>query len=129
MSDVVARLGEETFEALRAATGKRPAALSPLSGGCVAEVYRVDLEGGGACVVKRAPADAGPEEDGGLAVEAAMLAYLARESDLPVPAVLHADETLLVIEFIATAGGLDAGAESHAAELLAGSRAAARRIL
>ena len=116
MSETAARLGPERSEALRAATGRPPLRLRPLAGGCIAEVYRVDLEGGGACVVKLADADG---SGGGLALEAAMLDYLARESALPVPAVLHADDGFLVIDYIETSGGLDAGAEAHAAELLA----------
>ena len=58
-------------------------------------------------------------ETGGLAVEGFMLGYLKAHSELPVPEVLHAADTLLLLEFIETSGGLSAGAEVHAAELLA----------
>ncbi len=48
-----------------------------------------------------------------------MLAYLADHSELPVPGVLHASDQVLLMEFVETAGGLDASAQTHAAELLA----------
>ncbi len=104
--------GGPLARAVEAATGKRPRRLAPLSGGCIAEIHKVELEGGGAVVAKRAPG-------GGLEVEGFMLDYLARNSDLPLPAVLHCDERLLIMEYIETSGGLDASAEEHAAELLA----------
>ena len=98
--------------AIGAATGKRPRHLSPLSGGCIAEIHKVDLEGGDVVVAKVAP-------EGGLAVEGFMLNHLRSHSDLPVPGVLHSEEALLIMEYAETAGGLDTSAEAHAAELLA----------
>lgn len=103
-------------ERLHAATGREVGALSPLSGGCIAEVYKVAFEDGSVCVAKVGTAGGAGD---GLLVEAFMLDYLARESALPVPAVLHAADDLLLIAFIETEGGLDAAAEEHAAELLA----------
>jgi len=98
---------------IEAALGKRPTRLSPLSGGCIAEIYRADFENGDTLVAKFA----GTEGD--LTIEAYMLAYLAEHTELPVPAVNHASSDLLVMEYIETAGGLNASAERHAAELLA----------
>jgi fructosamine-3-kinase len=98
---------------IEAAIGRRPVRLSPLSGGCIAEIYRADFEDGGPLVAKLA----GTEGD--LALEAYMLDYLGEHSDLPVPAVIHGAPDLLVMDYIETAGRLDAGAERHAAELLA----------
>lgn len=98
---------------IEAALGVRPRALAPLSGGCIAEAYRAELPGG-ARVVAKCAAGAGDLE-----LEAYMLRYLAEHSRLPVPAVLHAEPGILIMEFIETAGGLDARAEHHAAELLA----------
>ena len=102
-------------EAVRAATGRPPRRAAPLHGGCIAEVLKVELEGGGACVAKRAP----PAEAPALALEAWMLRYLADNTALPVPAVLHEGDGLLLIDYVETAGGLSASAEAHAAELLA----------
>ena len=101
-------------EAIAAATGAQPVGAGPLSGGCIAEIYKVTLSNGNACVAKLATPDTGT-----LALEGWMLDYLRAHSDLPVPAVLHAEDDLLVIEFIETAGPLDTDAERHAADLLA----------
>jgi fructosamine-3-kinase len=99
-------------DAVLAATGRNPTGLSPLTGGCIAQVYKIEVDGGEPLVAKVAP-------EGGLALEGEMLAYLARESALPVPAVLHGGDNLLLIEFVANDGGLTASAEVHGAELLA----------
>ena len=95
------------------ATGRRVAAVAPLSGGCIGAVYRVELKEGVPVVVKVGTQGAG------LALEGWMLDYLARRSALPVPAVHHADDALLVMDCLVADGRLDAGAEAHAAELLA----------
>jgi fructosamine-3-kinase len=108
----VRRGAEAIAGAVESATGRRPRRLAPLSGGCIAEIYKVELDGGGTVVAKVAP-------EGGLGVEAFMLDYLGRHSALPVPAVLHGTETLLLMEYVETSGGLDTDAQSHAAELLA----------
>lgn len=100
---------------VEAATGARALALSPLSGGCIAEIYRVALSDGGNCVAKLAASDA----SGALALEGWMLRYLRDNSALPVPTVLHCNDDLLVIEYIETGGPLDDRAERHAADLLA----------
>ena len=94
-------------------TGKRPARLNPLSGGCVGEVYRADLTDGGKMVAKTG----GPGS--GLAIEGAMLTYLAKRSDLPVPEVFHAEDSLLLMSWIESGGSLNAVAQRHAAGLLA----------
>ena len=94
------------------ATGRRPARVTPLTGGCIAEVYKIELAGGGALVAKCAP-------DGGLAEEGRMLADLARLSGLPLPAVLQAGDDLLLMDYVESAGRLDRSAEVYAAELLA----------
>jgi fructosamine-3-kinase len=93
-------------------TGKRPARVATLPGGCIAQVYKVELAGGGALVAKLAPG-------GGLAEEGRMLADLARLSDLPVPAVMFAADDLLLLDYVESGGRLDGAAERHAAELLA----------
>jgi fructosamine-3-kinase len=94
-------------DALEATLGRRPAHLAPMSGGCIAEVFRAELAGGGRLAVKWSP-------DGGLACEAFMLGYLRRNSPLPVPGVLHGDDRLLVMEFVANDGGLSRAGERQA---------------
>jgi fructosamine-3-kinase len=51
--------------------------------------------------------------------EAYMLRYLRERSNLPVPEVFHGSETLLLMEFVEGSSRFSAGAERHAAELLA----------
>jgi fructosamine-3-kinase len=98
---------------LEHAAGARIAKTGALTGGCIGEVVRVDLEGGARLVAKTAGAD------GTLEVEGYMLAYLGEHSDLPVPSVLLAAPDLLVMDYIEADGRIDPAAERHAAELLA----------
>lgn len=105
-------------DAIEVALGQRPLSLQPLSGGCVGEVYKVQLPGNHAVVAK-----VGQGAGTHLACEGAMLRYLRQHSRLPVPAVLHASDNLLIMEFIAGDSRFDAVAEQHAAELLAGLHA------
>lgn len=98
---------------IEAAVGSRPTRRGRLSGGCIAEIYRLDLADGRRVVAKLAGGG------GDLELEAYMLRYLAAHSGLPVPAVIAAGPELLIMEFIENSGGIDAGVERHAAELLA----------
>lgn len=88
--------------------------LAPMGGGCVGEVYLARLEGGERVVVKTA-ADASAR----LEREGYMLRYLRERSRLPVPGVLHAEDTLLVMEYVESSGGLSGEGQRGAAELLA----------
>ena len=101
---------------LAAACGQPPRRLTPLPGGCIAEVYRLDFDDRPPLVAKLAPAGQGA---GGLAVEGFMLDYLAENSDLPVPATRHVSEELLVMDFVDNLPGRSAAAEIDAAEKLA----------
>jgi fructosamine-3-kinase len=103
----------DLHDRISAAIGQRPTRISPLSGGCIGEVARADLPDGTAVVVK----SAGP--GGALDVEGWMLGYLAEYSPLPVPRVLHAEPSLLVMEFVEGQSRFSDAAERHAAELLA----------
>ena len=99
--------------AIRDLTSVPAERIAPLSGGCVGDVYRVDLADG-----KRLVAKTG-QSGSGLAIEGMMLKKLAELSNLPVPNVVHAADTLLLMQYIPTAGGIDGSAQTHAAELLA----------
>ncbi|MDP6574160.1 MAG: fructosamine kinase family protein [Rhodospirillales bacterium] len=103
----------EVSDTVAKVTGKRPERFQPLGGGCIGDVYRVELEGGGTVVAKLG--DGGS----GLGLEGFMLRYLADHSTLPVPRVLHAEDRLLIMSWIEGGDGVDAGAQAHAAELLA----------
>jgi fructosamine-3-kinase len=87
--------------------------MSPLRGGCVGDVYKVTLSSGDALVAKVG------EAGSGLKLEAMMLEFLARRSELPVPKVLYGEDTLLLMTLLADGGGLDKEAEIDAADLLA----------
>ncbi len=95
-------------------TGRQPLRLSPLSGGCIGDVYRVDFAGAEPLVVKLGDGS-GPS----LAVEGAMLDYLSEHSRLPVPVVRYSDDRLLLMSFIPGDSRIDAAVQTHAAELLA----------
>ncbi len=115
------------------ATGLAPVRSRPLAGGCVGEVFRVELENGDIIVAKTGGQetggkDAGRQETGkagsGLAIEGRMLRYLSEMSDLPVPGIIHApslgdNDRLLLMTYIPATGGLNAASQAHAAELLA----------
>lgn len=88
--------------------------ISPLSGGCIGQVFRVRLANKESMVAK---IDEGP--DSKLAIEAYMLRYLAEHSDLPVPEVFHSVGGLLLMEFLPGSSRFTSGAQRHAAELLA----------
>lgn len=94
-------------------TGARATDSDALGGGCIGDVYRVRLSDGETVVAKVGDADSG------LALEGYMLRYLAQHSSLPVPDVLHADDTLLLMRYVDNSGGLNAPAQTHAADLVA----------
>lgn len=102
------------IERILTRTGKRPVQVRALSGGCVGDVFSVTMADGSEWVAKVADGS-----DSGLAREGRMLQYLAAHSDLPVPAVLFADDSLLLLEKLENDRILDAPAQHHAAQLIA----------
>ena len=96
-------------DAIARATGSSCARMTPMGGGCIAQVYKVVLENGRTIVAK-----VGGD---GLALEGNMLDYLA--DHLPVPGVILAEDGLLLMEHLESGGPLDGGAQVHAADLLA----------
>jgi fructosamine-3-kinase len=88
--------------------------MTPLSGGCVGDVQRAELPDGTRVVVK-----SDPSGEAGLPVEAAMLRDLAKAGAVPVPAVLHADPHLLVLEWLPGSPGCRGRAAEHLGELIA----------
>ena len=89
----------------------RPVELTELDGGMIGSVHRVELDDGRIVAAKTG--------DTPLRVEAFMLRYLAAESALPVPAVLHAADELLVLEYVAGESAFSPAAERDAAAHLA----------
>jgi fructosamine-3-kinase len=107
---------DDLRDLIKKATGAAPAGISGLGGGCVGEVYRVQLDDGRDVVVKLDQAKGG----GTLDIEGAMLRYLADHSRLPVPGVIHASPDIVIMDYIENDGGaIGPGAERHGAELLA----------
>ncbi|MGD8586600.1 MAG: fructosamine kinase family protein [Chloroflexota bacterium] len=110
MAKANGRLGEQ----IAAALGADVTRIAPLSGGSVAQVYRVELVDGTRLVAKQ-----DGQARGKLALEGQMLRYLKANSRLPVPDVLYNDDDLLLMAFVDGRSQFDAGSRRHAAELLA----------
>jgi fructosamine-3-kinase len=91
-------------------TGRKVTQVRALSGGCVGQVYLAEFSNGGRVVAKIGP---------GLETEGWMLTRLASTSHLPVPHVVHCDDSLLLMDYVAGGDPLDAPSQRHAAELLA----------
>ena len=85
----------------------------PLSGGMISQVLRIELVEGESIVAKVG--------DGShdLRIEAYMLRYLCQHSGLPVPAVLHDEANLLLMEFVEGHIEWEGEALRHLGELLA----------
>jgi fructosamine-3-kinase len=101
-------------EGVEAHLGERMLSVRPLGGGCIGEVYRVELEKGPPLVAK-----VDREGESHLEREAYMLRYLRQKSELPVPEIYRASEMLLLMEFVEGSSRFSKKAERHAAELLA----------
>lgn len=112
----MADLSDNTRHKIETVTGHTVRSAARLTGGCIAEVFKIELNDGSLCVAKAAGAG---ERSGHLGVEADMLRFLARETRLPVPEVLAASAELLLIGYIEAGDPIDRNAEVHAAELLA----------
>lgn len=100
-------------ERIERAIDARPISLTRLSGGCVGDARRATFASRQPLVVKTGASN--------LHIEGAMLRLLHDRSELPVPLVVHAEPTLLVIEHIENDGTLTSRAseQEHAASLLA----------
>jgi fructosamine-3-kinase len=82
-----------------------------LGGGCIAAVLRVTLADARQVVVKRGH---------GLELEAWMLRWLRARTAAPVPDVLHADDTLLILELLdGDSAGLSSAAEQELGAIVA----------
>lgn len=99
---------------IQAALGVSAVHLSPLTGGMIGDVSLVELADGQKIVAKTADSAAAK-----LSIEGYMLTYLAEHSQLPVPQVLHSEDTLLLMTWIEGSSHLGTSEQQHAAELLA----------
>ena len=99
---------------IETACGAPVVAIDALSGGCIGQVYRVE-DANGRVLVAKVDDSAAPRLD----VEGFMLTYLAEQTRLPVPQVLHSQPYLLLLSWLPGRSSFDAPAQEHAAELLA----------
>ncbi len=102
----------EIKPAIEGIVGQPLKTVTPMTGGMISQVLRVDLADGSTLVAK-----AGGEHD--LRIEAYMLRYLRAHSPLPAPAVLHASQDLLLMDYIEGESQWDSASLRHLGELLA----------
>lgn len=93
--------------------GQPIAQVSPLAGGMISEVLKVEFRNGDLLVAKIG--------DGAhdLRIEGYMLRYLREKSNLPVPAVCHEEAELLLMDYIDGATEWNAGSRAELGHLLA----------
>lgn len=101
-------------EMIQSAIGYSPDRIVPLLGGCIGEVYRIEIQGQPPLVAKVSYVP-----DSRLALEAWMLQYLRQHTTLPLPEVLYGDSYLLLMTFCEGESRFDSAAQAHAAELIA----------
>ena len=101
------------FDRLKSVLSRTPVKSEPLTGGCIANVFRVDFDDGEKVVVKSSKTGTG------LDLEAEMLQYLGSRSRLPVPEVIFCEDDLLIMTYLECDGSVTPVAQEHAADLLA----------
>lgn len=107
MSDVSGRVADRVAAVL----GSGVVSARVLSGGCIGDVRLAELDDGRRVVVKTGR--------GAFEAEAWMLRYLGARSPVRVPEVLHAEESLLLMEFIEHDGRRDDAGQRAFGRLLA----------
>ncbi len=105
---------ETAMTAIESTLGERPVGLSPLAGGCIAEVWRAEMPSGAALAIKH---DAGPSPR--LDIEGRMLGLLRVRTALPVPGVIASTPRVLAMEFVENQGRASAEGERAFGSLLA----------
>ena len=100
------------FDRLKSALNRTPVRSDSLSGGCIANVFRIEFDNGEKVVVKSSKTGTG------LGLEGEMLEYLGSRSRLPVPKVLFCEDDLLVMTYIECGAPITPVAQEHAADLL-----------
>ncbi len=107
-------MSQQISSLIEEAIGYRPLSIRPLSGGCVGDVSLVTFDGHEDLVAKFDPREGDP-----LRIEAEMLTYLTEKSGLPVPRAVHQSGSILLMEYVDGESSTNAGAQIHAAQLLA----------
>ena len=106
-------LADTVIQRINKHTGSEICRTSPLGGGCIGDVRKVELADGRQLVAKQG------NNSGNLAIEGFMLRYLANQGSFPVPAVLFCDEDMLLLQFLPSNGNIDKAAEINAADAVA----------
>ncbi len=83
---------------------------SVLEGGMIGDVYRVDLKNGKSMILKMG--------DTPLDIEANMLRYLRKKTELPVPEVYHSSKNYILMEYVEGHNYREDGLEKEAAKFL-----------
>jgi fructosamine-3-kinase len=103
----------DTQSAIEMACGQPARSLRALGGGCIGQVYRVQMADGRWLVAKVDPG-CNPRLD----IEGYMLRYLAQHSTLPLPHVLHSAPDLLLMSWLEGRSQFGVAAQENAAMLL-----------
>ena len=106
-------LPDSIAERINERTGSAICQNSPLGGGCVGDVRRIELKDGRQIVAKLGTSTSN------LAIEGFMLRYLAAKSSIPVPEVLFCQDDLLLLQFLPSKGALDQAGQLDAADAVA----------
>jgi len=99
--------------------GVRPQGITPLHGGCIAAVYRVDLPLDNPFHAETVVIKHDPTGQADFACEGRMLVYLATRTELPVPTVLLEGDGFLVLSWLPGESRFTDEAERHAAQAVA----------
>ena len=100
-------------EHIRQILDKNITRIQRLSGGMISEVARLEFDNHQSLVAKYG------SNSHDLTIEAYMLNYLKTNSNLPVPAVIHAEPTLLLMDYVDASTGLNATTQAQLGKLLA----------
>ena len=99
-------------EKIQTIIGAEISAISHLSGGMISEVIKVSFKNHFPLVAKLS------DKSLDLSIEGFMLNYLKSHSDLPIPSVIHAEQQLLLIEYIESSTGITQQSQKQLGELL-----------
>ncbi|MEZ6318323.1 MAG: fructosamine kinase family protein [Phycisphaerales bacterium] len=102
------------LDAIERTLGVRPASVTPLAGGCIAEVWRAQMPDGRSLAVKHDP---GPTPK--LDIESAMLAAIRERTAMPVPKVVASTPAVLAMAYVEHDGRKSAEGERDAGAQLA----------
>lgn len=107
-------MAEPIEDRIAAVLGERPLRVTPMNTGSLWRVARLQMSGSKSLAVKYSDDPSARLEE-----EAFMLRFLAERTSLPVPRVLHADASMLLMEFVESDGRFVRGVCTSTGEHLA----------